>query len=1447
MTRSRLPHHATPRTRAASRALYFVVSLSLLLAAARGIAHFAEPAAHAQSADAAAPQAGALLWSQTWDGQSVFGPSIKTRTGTPAQDEELSDDFDLTASIERVVLGGYRDFNAAPNAVVHGAWVRFYAGSAGQPGALQAEHYLAAGDPRLTVNTAQPNTVDITLPTPFQATGKHFVSVQLDVETANSYWWWASANTGAVRLSPVLVRDRAGSNVWTVKNQSDADFALYGTITGAPRLDTLSVQTATRSAYVVATGANFGGQQGTGRVMVGGAQAIVVRWTGTTIQFYVPETAAVGSDTVQVITDTGGSNTLPLGVTLRAQAGRVRWRFTVAAEYASIRNGVGPDGTIYVNDVNGRTYALTPDGGLKWITKTALTGADGPVSVGPDNTIYVAGLVQNVDGGQTTNAPGIIALNSDGTIKWRFIADSGQSNRGGPNVGPDGKIYAIVRPLDFTGALNVFALNPNGTLAWNYNEGIYKYGQTGGKDIVFTRTVPQLYFQYESFVRNHAALLWSFGLDGGLRWTQPAGSGQTVVSPLDDSVHTEMQAFTPAGVHLWTIPLFGQGPTTGPDVGVDGVHYVVQNYGTLFAVNPDGTEKWRASTGGIMNQQVASPANNVVFSGGIVTYGEPGFYVGYNTADGAEVFRIPLPTEPGFEPYGQVRPDTRPTFSPDGTTAYSSADVAGAGYAADPNQHYSFFYAIDTTTNLPCSYSITPQTQSFPANGGSSTVNVAATSTSCAWTAQANVAWLTITTGTSGTGNGTVSYTVAANNTPDPRTGTLTLAGRTFTVTQPGTPITAPRVAITYPAAGQVFVQPASVFIRADATTAQGRTITRVEFYAGNTLVGTDTSVPYQIVWDDPPTASYVLTAKAFDSAGEMNTAQPINIRLDPPNGGLFPIPIPKPALDSPQAEQTFNAPANITLSTTPAPSQYPVARIEFYADTTLLGFDTNAPYSFIWTNVPAGRYTVSARTVAGTGARANSALADITVAAPSFQINGHVSDTGGAGLSGVSIALSNASSGAFATTDAVGDYTFNNVAGGASYTVTAAATGITFSPGPTTFNNLSGNQIANFNVMRPAVANGNLLISEFRLRGPGGAQDDYVELYNNTDLPVTINAADGSQGWVVVSLANESLRFTIPNGTTIPARAHFLCVNATGYSLATQAAADETFNADLPDDAGLALFRTSDPQQFTTGNVLDAVGFNSAATEQAGALAAVYREGTPLAPVGAGVGASEQYAFVRKQTSGLPQDTGDNAQDFVLVSTTGTVGGAQAQLGAPGPENSASPVQRNAQIKASLIDPQQPSTAAPNRVRDTTPVTNGNFGTLIIRRKFTNKTGQPVTALLFRIVDMTTLNSPSTGSQADLRALDSTDMTVQTTSGASILVKGTALAGPLQALGGGLNSALVVQLPGGALAPNASVNVQFVLGVQQAGSFRFLVNVEALPGAGVAAQQVGAKTGREK
>jgi hypothetical protein len=74
--------------------------------------------------------------------------------------------------------------------------------------------------------------------------------------------------------------------------------------------------------------------------------------------------------------------------------------------------------------------------------------------------------------------------------------------------------------------------------------------------------------------------------------------------------------------------------------------------------------------------------------------------------------------------------------------------------------------------------------QSFPGNGGTGTVNVTPTDATCAWTASTSSTFINITSGSSGTGNGIVQYSVAANPGPSIRNNTIAIAGQTFTVYQ---------------------------------------------------------------------------------------------------------------------------------------------------------------------------------------------------------------------------------------------------------------------------------------------------------------------------------------------------------------------------------------------------------------------------------------------------------------------------------------------------------------------------------------------------------------------------------------------------------------------------------------------------------------------------------------
>jgi hypothetical protein len=390
-------------------------------------------------------------------------------------------------------------------------------------------------------------------------------------------------------------------------------------------------------------------------------------------------------------------------------------------------------------------------------------------------------------------------------------------------------------------------------------------------------------------------------------------------------------------------------------------------------------------------------------------------------------------------------------------------------------------------------------------------------------------------------------------------------------------------------------------------------------------------------------------------------------------------------------------------------------------------------------------------------------------------------------------------------------------------------------------------------NAVAPPTTNvataGQLVISEFRVRGPNGMNDEFIEIFNNSGADHTVASLSGTGYGVAAS--DGTTRCSIPNGTVIPNRGHYLCVNSIGYSLAsypagngTTATGDATYTTDIPDNAGIALFNNnSGGGAYSLANRLDAVGSTSEGNS-------LYKEGTGYPTL---VPFSINYSFYRDicgkggsittfgpcPTGGNVKDTNNNAADFVFVDTNGTSAGAGQRLGAPGPENLSSPIERNASFAVNLLDICVASVSPPNRVRDFTsdPPNNSTFGTLDLRRTVVNNTGGNVTRLRFRILDLTTFPAPS--GIADLRPRTSTAVVVTVDrppcgSGTStVTVNGTTLEQPpSQPNGGGFNSSMsagtiTLATP---LANGASVDIRFLLGIQQTGTFKFFVNVEALP-----------------
>jgi all-beta uncharacterized protein/BACON domain-containing protein len=101
----------------------------------------------------------------------------------------------------------------------------------------------------------------------------------------------------------------------------------------------------------------------------------------------------------------------------------------------------------------------------------------------------------------------------------------------------------------------------------------------------------------------------------------------------------------------------------------------------------------------------------------------------------------------------------------------------------------------------PCSYSITPVSQTVRSDATDTTVDVRAPS-SCTWTSVSEAAWIAIVNGDTGAGNGRVRLRIAANPGPA-RTGTVRIAGQTFTVQQGGSNCVVDRIKPTYYDAGR--------------------------------------------------------------------------------------------------------------------------------------------------------------------------------------------------------------------------------------------------------------------------------------------------------------------------------------------------------------------------------------------------------------------------------------------------------------------------------------------------------------------------------------------------------------------------------------------------------------------------------------------------------------------
>jgi outer membrane protein assembly factor BamB len=247
----------------------------------------------------------------------------------------------------------------------------------------------------------------------------------------------------------------------------------------------------------------------------------------------------------------------------------VKWTYNLGVRVQDNASPViAADGTVYVPSECG-FFAINPDGTLKWkqwgtapwdLTHTRMA----PAVANDGSAVYVYAI------GILTYR--LYALDPvDGDIIWFY--DIGYSTYGSPSIGLDGTIYIGGIPEPSAGSSHMYAINPDGTLKWCWED-------TGGG--CWIETSPAIGPSGEVYFQHNCLGLVALESNGQLKWSHNGALGQA-----------------------WN----------SPSIGPDGTIYIGSSDHYFYALNPDGTVKWKVSVDNFMYEAAAA-----LSSGGSTIY-----------------------------------------------------------------------------------------------------------------------------------------------------------------------------------------------------------------------------------------------------------------------------------------------------------------------------------------------------------------------------------------------------------------------------------------------------------------------------------------------------------------------------------------------------------------------------------------------------------------------------------------------------------------------------------------------------------------------------------------------------------------------------------------------------------------------------------------------------------
>jgi hypothetical protein len=161
-----------------------------------------------------------------------------------------------------------------------------------------------------------------------------------------------------------------------------------------------------------------------------------------------------------------------------------------------------------------------------------------------------------------------------------------------------------------------------------------------------------------------------------------------------------------------------------------------------------------------------------------------------------------------------------------------------------------------------------------------------------------------------------------------------------------------PVASFTAPADKAIFDAGTDVTLTVDAISFSG-TISKIAFFVDDIKIGEDTTAPYSLNWVAME-GTHTVTAKATDDKGKESIPAVVLVNVNAAGAHIN--------ITSPANNAAFTAPAAITINVDATDDSTTITKVEFFNGTAKLGEDLTTPYTFAWTNVAAGNYTIQAK-----------------------------------------------------------------------------------------------------------------------------------------------------------------------------------------------------------------------------------------------------------------------------------------------------------------------------------------------------------------------------------------------------------------------------------------------------------------------------------------------------